>query len=164
MKSTGERIKALLNEKKMTQRQLAELSGVTESALSHYIKGDRIPSGVASVNIAYALSTTINYILGKDDLLDFSSVKRILEQNKNKMTNEEKAELIELLFRKDYKEETIMDRKQESLYKYEVYCPVCGATWKRKTRCKLVRDSDLFYCKRCEVELKVRLIGGKETI
>ena len=27
MKSTGERIKALLNEKKMTQRQLAELSG-----------------------------------------------------------------------------------------------------------------------------------------
>lgn len=33
--------------------------------------------------------------------------------------------------------------------------------WKRKTRCKLVRDSDLFYCKRCEVELKVRVIGGK---
>ena len=46
MKSIGERIKALLNEKKMTQRQLAELSGVTESAISHYIKGDRIPSGV----------------------------------------------------------------------------------------------------------------------
>ncbi len=56
MKSTGERIKALLNEKKMTQRQLAELSGVTESAISHYIKGDRIPSGVArkvSINMKY---------------------------------------------------------------------------------------------------------------
>lgn len=46
MKNTGERIKALLNEKKMTQRQLAELSGVTESAISHYIKGDGIPSRV----------------------------------------------------------------------------------------------------------------------
>lgn len=46
MKSTGERIKTLLKEEKMTQKQLAELSGVTESALSHYIKGDRIPSGV----------------------------------------------------------------------------------------------------------------------
>lgn len=33
MKSTGERIKALLNEKKMTQRQLAELSGVTERVI-----------------------------------------------------------------------------------------------------------------------------------
>jgi len=55
-----------------------------------------------------------------------------------------------------------MDRKQESLHKYEVYCPVCGATWKRKTRCKLVRDSDLFYCKRCEVELKVRLIDWRK--
>ena len=101
MKSTGERIKALLKEKKMTQRQLAELSGMTESALSHYIKGERIPSGVASVNVAYALSTTVNYILGKEDILDCSNVKRILEQNKNKMTNEEKAELIELLFKKN---------------------------------------------------------------
>lgn len=98
MKSTGERIKALLKEKKITQKQLAELSGVTKSALSHY---DRIPSGVVSANIAYALKTTVNYILGKEDILYFSNVKRILEQNKNKMTNEEKAELIELLFRKD---------------------------------------------------------------
>lgn len=102
MKSTGERIKTLLKEEKMTQKQLAELSGVTESALSHYIKGDRIPSGVVSANIAYALRTTVNYyILGKEDILDFSNVKRILEQNKSKMTNEEKAELIELLLRKD---------------------------------------------------------------
>ena len=101
MKSTGERIKALLKEKKMTQRQLAELSGVAESALSHYIKGERIPSGVASVNVAYALSTTVNHILGKEDILDFSNIKRILEQNKCKITNEEKAELIELLLRKD---------------------------------------------------------------
>lgn len=101
MKSTGERIKALLKEKKITQKQLAELSGVTKSALSHYIKGDRIPSGVVSADLAYALKTTVNYILGKEDILYFSNVKRILEQNKNKMTNEEKAELIELLFRKD---------------------------------------------------------------
>ena len=36
-----------------------------------------------------------------------------------------------------------MERKQESLYKYEVYCPVCGTTWKRKTICKLVRDSEM---------------------
>ena len=75
MKSTGERIKTLLKEEKMTQKQLAELSGVTESALSHYIKGDRIPSGVVSENVAYALSTTVNYILGKEDILDFSNVK-----------------------------------------------------------------------------------------
>ena len=51
--------------------------------------------------VAYALSTTVNYILGKEDILDFSNIKRILEQNKSKMTNDEKAELIDLLFRKD---------------------------------------------------------------
>lgn len=82
----------------LSKRQATKLTGVTESALSHYIKGDRIPSGVVSANIAYALRTTVNYILGKEDILDFSNVKRILEQNKNKMTNEEKAELIELLY------------------------------------------------------------------
>lgn len=54
-----------------------------------------------------------------------------------------------------------MEKKQENLYKYEVYCPVCGATWRRKSKCKLVRDSDLYYCKRCDAVLKVRVIGGK---
>ncbi|HCV48014.1 MAG TPA: XRE family transcriptional regulator [Catenibacterium sp.] len=101
MDNAGIRIRALLKEKNMTQKQLAKLTGVTESALSHYVKGDRIPSGDALANIAYALSTTANYILGKEDVLDFSNVKRILARNKNEMTNQEKAELIDLLFGKD---------------------------------------------------------------
>ena len=101
MDNAGIRIRALLKEKNMTQKQLAKLTGVTESALSHYVKGDRIPSGDALANIACALSTTANYILGKEDVLDLSNVKRILARNKNEMTNQEKAELIDLLFGKD---------------------------------------------------------------
>lgn len=101
MDNAGIRIRTLLKEKNMTQKQLAKLTGVTESALSHYVKGDRIPSGDALANIACALSTTANYILGKEDVLDFSNVKRILARNKNEMTNQEKAELIDLLFGKD---------------------------------------------------------------
>ena len=52
MDNAGIRIRALLKEKNMTQKQLAKLTGVTESALSHYVKGDRIPSGDALANIA----------------------------------------------------------------------------------------------------------------
>lgn len=105
MTETGRHISELLKDRNMTQKQLAELVGVTESALSHYIKGDRIPSGDILANIACALNTTANYILGKEDILDFSNVKRILARNKNEMTNQEKAELINLLFGDD-KDET----------------------------------------------------------
>ena len=55
----------------------------------------------------------------------------------------------------------LLNEKKMTQRQLAEFCPVCGATWRRKTRCKLVRDSDLFYCKRCEVELKVRVIGGK---
>lgn len=101
MKEIGLRISKLLKEKNYTQKQFAEMVGITESALSHYIKGDRIPSGDILANIACALNTTANYILGKDDVLDFSNVKRILARSKSEMTDEEKAELIVLLFGKD---------------------------------------------------------------
>lgn len=101
MTTTGNRISKLLKEKNYTQKQLAEIVGITESALSHYIKGDRVPSGDVLANIACALNTTANFILGKEDVLDFSNVKRILARNKGEMTNQEKAELIDLLFGKD---------------------------------------------------------------
>ena len=52
-------------------------------------------------DLGFTILITEAYILGKEDILDFSNIKRILEQNKSKMTNDEKAELIDLLFRKD---------------------------------------------------------------
>lgn len=96
--STGTRIKELLKSKKITQKELAQRVNITESALSHYIKGDRIPSGDVLANIACALNTTANYLMEKEDILDFYGVKRILARNKEAMTNEEKAELINMLF------------------------------------------------------------------
>lgn len=95
---TGERISALLKEKHMTQKKLAERLNITESALSHYINGDRIPSGDVLANIACALETTANYLMGKEDILDFEGVKRILARNEKSLTNKEKAELIDILF------------------------------------------------------------------
>ena len=97
----GGKIADLLKERKMSQKDLAKKCGITESALSHYIKGDRAPSGDVLSNIACALNTTSNYLLGKDDILDFYNVKRILARNKSEMSNQEKAELIDLLFEKD---------------------------------------------------------------
>lgn len=52
-------------------------------------------------------------------------------------------------------------KKKENSYKYEVYCPKCGATWRRKSKCKLVQHPNYYSCGRCNADLKVRVIGGK---
>lgn len=63
------RISNLLTQKGMTQKELAQKSGITESAISHYIKGDRVPRGVNLVKIANALGTSTDFLLnlGDDD-------------------------------------------------------------------------------------------------
>lgn len=61
------RIRELLAEKGMTQKDLSELTGVTESAISHYIKGDRTPRCANLVKIAKALGTTADDLLLSGD-------------------------------------------------------------------------------------------------
>lgn len=93
----GDRISALLKERNMTQKELSQRACVTESAMSHYIKGDRVPSGDVLANIACVLKTTANYLMGKEDELEYSDVKRILARNKKTLKDEEKMLLIKTL-------------------------------------------------------------------
>ena len=60
----GERISKLLENKGLTQKELAEKSGVTESAMSYYVKGDRTPRSDVLSRIAKALDTSTDYLLG----------------------------------------------------------------------------------------------------
>lgn len=69
------RIKELLAEKGMTQKNLSELTGVTESAISHYIKGDRTPRCTNLVKIAKALGTTADDLLSGDREIDRKAAK-----------------------------------------------------------------------------------------
>lgn len=50
----------------MTQSQLAKLLGVTQSCISHYIKGDIIPSLDTFANICLILDESSDFILGLD--------------------------------------------------------------------------------------------------
>lgn len=95
--STAEKISKLLEERGMTQKELAKRACVTESAMSHYVKGDRVPSGKVLANIACALKTTANYLMDKEDSLAYTDVKRILARNKETLEDSEKMELIHLL-------------------------------------------------------------------
>ena len=84
----------------MTQRELAERIGVTTATLSRYVSGDRLPNANTVANIATALHTTSDYLLGRetDEEFDFPKIERIIARNASKMTVQEKKELINALF------------------------------------------------------------------
>lgn len=60
----SERVSLLLSQRKLTQKELATKAGVTESAMSYYVKGERTPRGEILSRIAKALDTSTDYLLG----------------------------------------------------------------------------------------------------
>lgn len=98
----GERISDLLQKHGLTQRELAEKVGVTEVSMSRYISGDRTPKGPIIANIALALHTTSDYLLGQeadeDSELEYYRTQRAIARNAKKWTQKQKADLVNALF------------------------------------------------------------------
>lgn len=61
----GEAVVVRLHEMNMTQRDLAIATGLSDAAISYYVRKIKMPSPKAIVNIAYALDMDFN------DLMDF---------------------------------------------------------------------------------------------
>lgn len=68
IKIFGRNLDEMLVEANMTQRELAEDTGLTEATISRYINGRRMPTVRALVNIAYSLNCSF------DELMDFGDV------------------------------------------------------------------------------------------
>ena len=63
----GDNLRDILKEYGMTQRQLAEETGLTEATFSSYINKRKIPSMRAIVNIANALDISTDELINLDD-------------------------------------------------------------------------------------------------
>ena len=61
----GDNLASILDDYRMTQRDLADAAGLSEAAISQYINKQRMPSIKAIINIADALEMSI------DELIDF---------------------------------------------------------------------------------------------
>ncbi len=98
-KDMGVRIAETLQKRKMTQKELAIRIGVTEGVVSRYISGDREPKPEMLANIATALHTTSDFLLGiENEEYNHSRVRRMIARNSSQMTEQEKRELIKALF------------------------------------------------------------------
>lgn len=65
--TTGERIKTLIDEQGIKQRDLADKIGVTEVSVSRYVHDQRTPKAPVIAKIARELHTTIDFLLGQEE-------------------------------------------------------------------------------------------------
>lgn len=101
-KELGGRISEMLEKRNMNQRQLADRIHITEAQLSRYITGDREPKPETLANMATALQTTSDYLLGiETGDFNLNQVRRLIARNASDMTDEEKRELMNALFGKE---------------------------------------------------------------
>lgn len=99
MKQTGleVRLAKLLAESGYTQKELAQLCGVTEAAMSRYLKGEREPRIEVIANMATALNTTVEYLISGKEETTFEDIYHLVARSTISMTEDEKAELVNLL-------------------------------------------------------------------
>ena len=100
MTALGDRIKSLLLQKGMTQKQLAQEVGCTEAAVSHYVKGDRVPRSSVMTKIAIALGSTSDYLtegIPQDTKSELGYAKKLIARNAEHMSSAEKMEIFNIL-------------------------------------------------------------------
>ena len=98
-KGLGSRIAKTLQKRGMTQKELAGRIGVTEAVMSRYVSGDREPKPDVLANIATALHTTSDFLLGIEcEKFDHRRICRMIARNSSSMTELEKRDLINALF------------------------------------------------------------------
>lgn len=76
----GQRLKELRDAKRLSQSDLAEITGIPQSTLSHYERGVEI-SASNLIKLAHALGCTSDYILGIEDEtqpIDVSNRERLI--------------------------------------------------------------------------------------
>jgi len=104
MAELGKRLKALLEQRQMSQKDLATAAGCTEAAISHYIKGDRVPRASVLTKIAIALDTTSDYLMEgipTDVTSELDYAKKLIARNVTQMSKSEKRAIINILMGDD---------------------------------------------------------------
>ncbi len=95
----SEKVKMLLDEKGMNQKDLSKKSGITEASVCRYLKGDRKPRIDVIVNFAEALGVEVDYLLdeGKNTMTPFESIEAAIARHGNDLSDNEKERLVKMI-------------------------------------------------------------------
>lgn len=92
-----ERLRMMMRDKKLSQKDLAIKANITEASMSKYLSGERTPRVDVIVNLARALEITTDELLldvDNNEAITFIKAKTVLARGMGNMTDEEKAKLI----------------------------------------------------------------------
>lgn len=99
MEEFSERLVKLVKRSEYSQKELAAMVGVTESAMSQYLNGIREPKLRVIANLATALGTSTDYLINgtEEKNLNYDSICRFVTRSSKEFTDEEKMKLIKAL-------------------------------------------------------------------
>ena len=98
--SWQEKVENLMLDRGINQKQLSQLSGITESSVSRYLRSERRPRLDIVVNFAKAFGVSTEYLLdeGEDsETSAYETISTAIARKGGELTAEEKNELIALL-------------------------------------------------------------------
>ena len=99
VENLNERIRMLMEQRGLSQKELANLSNITEASLSKYLSGERTPRIDILLNIARALNVSIDLLLGgeKTAINNLYDAKLALARGRNSLSEDDKKELIKFI-------------------------------------------------------------------
>jgi transcriptional regulator with XRE-family HTH domain len=97
MATFGQRIKQLRKDNKLSQEALAKQFSLNHSTLSKWEKDSSLPDIITAKNIASFFNVTTDFLLGNDDDGFEVLLMKILRQNQNLMSADEKEFLLEMI-------------------------------------------------------------------
>lgn len=96
------KVKELMERDSISQKELARLSGISESSISRYLSGSFEPRMDILANIAKVFNVSVGYLVGEDvaplDDNAYEETLCVVTRNKSKLDDQQKAELIKILF------------------------------------------------------------------
>lgn len=95
----NERIRMIMNEKGLTQKELSQKANITEASMSKYLSGERTPRIDVIVNVANALEISVDSLLGgkTTTINGLADAKLVLARGKDTLSEDDKKELIKFL-------------------------------------------------------------------
>lgn len=98
---TGKLVKEIIKKQKISQKELCQKTGISESARSKYLNSDKSLRADVIAKLANALNVDFNYLLGQSKPNTYSPCRSVLlARGGEKLTDEEKKDLINLILSK----------------------------------------------------------------
>lgn len=79
-------LKEILKDRGITQRQLSEMTGITEATISRYANGERVPNIAEALKISESLGVSIDFLVGNEAVIPVERLIATLDMLSNDTT------------------------------------------------------------------------------